>query len=292
MSEFVTGRGLRTPQYTYAAAAPKGPDWKPVPKADRYVEYAMYDHSADPYQQVNLAGRAPYSQDRRGAAAAPDRAHPGSQRRFSGDRALLVPLPVTCATPPAEVRPAGEDHLVRLAEIIEIFEPAVRPVAELRASAVANGLVLARLALGVGQRLVGSEAVTARAARDLGPRVEDDVAEFPGAFDEEVARVDVAVVLHDDVAVAGFMHGAVARLLAGQSFGDVVEEADAHLAPVGPPQVEQLAQEAAVLFRGDGEGQGIALLVELGQRDELEVADSQAAVEPVQLLGDGRRWPG
>ena len=60
MSEFVTGRGLRTPQYTYAAAAPKGPDWKPVPKADRYVEYAMYDLYADPHQHVNLAGRTPY----------------------------------------------------------------------------------------------------------------------------------------------------------------------------------------------------------------------------------------
>jgi arylsulfatase A-like enzyme len=61
MSEFVTGRGLRTPLYTYAAAAPKGPGWRPVPKADRYVEYALYDHRADPYQQVNLAGRAPYA---------------------------------------------------------------------------------------------------------------------------------------------------------------------------------------------------------------------------------------
>ena len=87
MSEFVTGRGLRTPQYTYAAAAPKGPDWKPVPKADRYVEYALYDHGADPYQQVNLAGRAPYSQDRRRAAPAPDRAHPEA----SGASAAIEP---------------------------------------------------------------------------------------------------------------------------------------------------------------------------------------------------------
>jgi len=61
MSEFVTGRGLRTPRYTYAAAAPKAPGWRPVPKADRYVEYALYDHGADPYQHVNLAGRAPYA---------------------------------------------------------------------------------------------------------------------------------------------------------------------------------------------------------------------------------------
>lgn len=58
MSEFVTGRGLRTPQYTYAAAAPKTRDWKIVPSADRYVEYAVYDLYADPFQHVNLAGRA------------------------------------------------------------------------------------------------------------------------------------------------------------------------------------------------------------------------------------------
>jgi len=60
MSEFVTGRGIRTPQYTYAAAAPKTPGWKAVPSEDRYVEYAHYDLYADPFQHVNLAGRAPY----------------------------------------------------------------------------------------------------------------------------------------------------------------------------------------------------------------------------------------
>ena len=61
MSEFVTGRGLRTPQYTYAVAAPKKPDWKAVPAASQYVEYMLYDLAADPYQHVNLAGRAPYA---------------------------------------------------------------------------------------------------------------------------------------------------------------------------------------------------------------------------------------
>jgi arylsulfatase A-like enzyme len=60
MSEFVTGRGLRTPQYTYAVAAPKKPDWTAVPSAAQYVEYVLYDHAADPYQHVNLAGRAQY----------------------------------------------------------------------------------------------------------------------------------------------------------------------------------------------------------------------------------------
>jgi hypothetical protein len=60
MSEFVTGRGLRTPQFTYAAAAPKVAGWKAVPSAGRYVEYLLYDLYADPYQHVNLAGREPY----------------------------------------------------------------------------------------------------------------------------------------------------------------------------------------------------------------------------------------
>jgi len=34
------------------------PEWKGVPSADRYVEYAHYDLYADPFQHVNLAGRA------------------------------------------------------------------------------------------------------------------------------------------------------------------------------------------------------------------------------------------
>jgi arylsulfatase A-like enzyme len=61
MSEFVTGRGLRTPQYTYAVAAPKHPGWQPVPAAEQYVEYMLYDNYADPFQAVNLAGHAMYA---------------------------------------------------------------------------------------------------------------------------------------------------------------------------------------------------------------------------------------
>jgi arylsulfatase A-like enzyme len=61
MSEYMTGRGLRTQQYTFAAAAPKHPDWKPVPGSDRYSEYMLYDNYADPYQHVNLSGRTPYA---------------------------------------------------------------------------------------------------------------------------------------------------------------------------------------------------------------------------------------
>jgi arylsulfatase A-like enzyme len=57
MSEFVTGRGLRTPQHTYAVSAPKMPGWRSVPRADKYVEYMLYDNYADPCQHVNLIGR-------------------------------------------------------------------------------------------------------------------------------------------------------------------------------------------------------------------------------------------
>ncbi len=59
MSEFMTARALRTPQWTYAVAAPKIAGWKAVPQSERYVEYMMYDLYADPFEQVNLAGRAP-----------------------------------------------------------------------------------------------------------------------------------------------------------------------------------------------------------------------------------------
>lgn len=60
MSEFVTGRGLRTPQYTYAVSVPKTQNWRPVQSAAQYVEYMAYDLFADPFQHVNLAGRVPY----------------------------------------------------------------------------------------------------------------------------------------------------------------------------------------------------------------------------------------
>jgi arylsulfatase A-like enzyme len=62
MSEFVTGRGLRTPQYTYAVMAPKQPGWTAKASAERYVEYMLYDNYADTAQLVNLAGRAPYQE--------------------------------------------------------------------------------------------------------------------------------------------------------------------------------------------------------------------------------------
>lgn len=60
MAEFVTGRGLRTPEYTCAVMAPKLPGWKAAAGASKYAEYVLYDNVADPYQLVNLAGRQQY----------------------------------------------------------------------------------------------------------------------------------------------------------------------------------------------------------------------------------------
>jgi hypothetical protein len=42
--------------------APKQRGWQVVAGADRYVEYALYDNYADPYQLVNLAGRATHQE--------------------------------------------------------------------------------------------------------------------------------------------------------------------------------------------------------------------------------------
>jgi arylsulfatase A-like enzyme len=54
ISESMTGRALRTPQWTYVVAAADGSS---QPSAPQYVEYQLYDLSADPHQLVNLAGR-------------------------------------------------------------------------------------------------------------------------------------------------------------------------------------------------------------------------------------------
>src|SRR5271157_4780419 len=85
---------------------------------------------------------------------------------------------------------ARVDHFIRLAEVIQVVEPSHGAMAELGASAVADGLILADLALGMRQRLLAGEAVAPGAARDLRPGIELDVAELPGAFHEKVARVD------------------------------------------------------------------------------------------------------
>ncbi len=52
VSESLTGRALRTPQWTYAVAVPTREKF-----SAHYSEYLLYDRFADPFQHVNLAGR-------------------------------------------------------------------------------------------------------------------------------------------------------------------------------------------------------------------------------------------
>ena len=55
ISESMTGRAIRTRDWTYCVAEITGTTDKP--SAPIYQEYQMYDQRNDPYEQVNLAGR-------------------------------------------------------------------------------------------------------------------------------------------------------------------------------------------------------------------------------------------
>ncbi len=58
ISESMTGRAIRTKDWTYCVADPSGDATKPA--AATYHEYQFYDQRADPYELVNLAGRKEY----------------------------------------------------------------------------------------------------------------------------------------------------------------------------------------------------------------------------------------
>lgn len=54
ISESMTGRALRAPEWTYIVAEPGG---KSHPAASSYTEYQLYNLFTDPHQLVNLSGR-------------------------------------------------------------------------------------------------------------------------------------------------------------------------------------------------------------------------------------------
>jgi arylsulfatase A-like enzyme len=58
ISESMTGRGLRTKDWTYCVADPTG--MKDQPNSTNFHEYQMYDQRNDPHELVNLAGRKEY----------------------------------------------------------------------------------------------------------------------------------------------------------------------------------------------------------------------------------------
>ena len=54
----MTGRAIRTPDWTYCVADPTGMHDQPV--SSNYHEYQLYDQRNDPHELVNLAGRKEY----------------------------------------------------------------------------------------------------------------------------------------------------------------------------------------------------------------------------------------
>jgi arylsulfatase A-like enzyme len=58
ISESMTGRAIRTKEWTYCIADPTGATDKPA--SDNYHEYQLYDQRNDPHELVNLAGRKEY----------------------------------------------------------------------------------------------------------------------------------------------------------------------------------------------------------------------------------------
>ena len=60
ISESMTGRAIRTKDWTYCVADPTGSTT--APSSTNYHEYQVYDQRADPHELVNLAGRKEYRQ--------------------------------------------------------------------------------------------------------------------------------------------------------------------------------------------------------------------------------------
>lgn len=61
ISEYMLGRAIRTERWKYCIVAPDKKGDRD-PNSDFYLEYQLYDLYADPYELVNLAGRAEYRQ--------------------------------------------------------------------------------------------------------------------------------------------------------------------------------------------------------------------------------------
>jgi arylsulfatase A-like enzyme len=58
ISESMTGRAIKTPDWTYCVADLSGNTKEPAAKV--YQEYQFYDQRADPHELINLAGRKEY----------------------------------------------------------------------------------------------------------------------------------------------------------------------------------------------------------------------------------------
>src|SRR2546423_13451695 len=114
---------------------------------------------------------------------------------------------------------------------------------QLRAATMANRLKFARLAFRMSDGFFRGEAVPRLPTGYFGPRTHVNVPRLPTLLDEEIARIDAAIVLDHSVAIARLMQGARIGLVACERFGDVVKEPNAGFPALRPPQIEGLTEE-------------------------------------------------
>jgi arylsulfatase A-like enzyme len=86
ISESMTGRAIRTRDWTYCVAEITGTTDKPSARV--YQEYQMYDQRNDPSEQVNLAGRKEF------------------RKQADALRERLLKLIAASGEPVPEIRPA------------------------------------------------------------------------------------------------------------------------------------------------------------------------------------------
>ena len=165
-----------------------------------------------------------------------------------------------------------QQHLPRLTVCAQVFVAAAFVEPELRAVAVAETQELAAKARLREVRFHGREPPPNRALHDGGHVVFDEIAEPPGRLDEEVAGIAVAVVLDDEVAVAG-IHPAAGDVDAVDEIDeDVLEEPDRGAREtVGDPEIEDGSIEGPYLRGAHGEVlESAGFSIPLQAVDELE----------------------
>ena len=62
ISESMTARAIRTPEWTYCAVDPDSAQHGDGPYGKSYRDYQLYNNAADPAQIINLAGRVDHKE--------------------------------------------------------------------------------------------------------------------------------------------------------------------------------------------------------------------------------------
>ncbi len=109
----------------------------------------------------------------------------------------------------------------------------------------------------------------------LAPRCVVNIAKTQLFVDEEIAGIDVSVVLDDKILPAVLSHGTNVCDAVDQFNQHAIEVANGHLQRIGvEPLVEQFTKKIAPLATRDCEGQRIAFGIELHTRDVLLVKEA------------------